>query len=197
VATDGGPSADEVVKQAKAQLRQRILARRDAVESADRKRNSAIITQKLLALPAYQKANVLAAYASFGSELDTSEFLVNVLADGKQLLLPRINRPQHALELRQVTDLRGDLVAGVWGIQEPAERCPIVAPALVNFMLVPGVAFTEQGARLGYGGGYYDRLLARLNASAARIAGAFELQMVNELPETQHDQRINYVVTER
>jgi len=193
----GAASSPEAIKQAKAALRQAILARRAAADVASRSRYSHAITQKLCALPAYRVASVVAAYASFGSEFDSSEFLGRVLRDGKQLVLPRINLAQRALELRHVIDLGADLVSGVWGIREPAERCPIIAVAKIEFMLVPGVAFTTSGARLGYGGGYYDRLLASLDPRVVRIAAAFELQMVDHLPEGPHDHRVDQVVTER
>jgi 5-formyltetrahydrofolate cyclo-ligase len=195
--TSGAAPSPEAIKQAKAGLRQQILARRDAANIATRNRNSQAITVKLRALSAYHAAKVVAAYVSFGSELDTTGFLASILADGKHLLLPRINRAQRVLELRQVIDLRADLVAGVWGIREPAERCPIASPAMVEFMLVPGVAFTVNGARLGYGGGFYDRLLASFDRRITRVAAAFELQMVDQLPEEPHDRRVDRVVTEK
>ena len=195
--TGGAALSPEAHKHAKAALRQAILARRDAADVANLSSNSQIITQKLFAFPAYRAANVIAAYVSFGSEFDTLGFLAGVLEDGKQLLLPRINRAQRALELRHVIDLGADLVPGVWGIREPAERCPIVSGTNVEFMLVPGVAFTASGARLGYGGGFYDRLLASLDRRVVCVAAAFELQMVDQLPEGPHDQRVDRVVTEK
>jgi 5-formyltetrahydrofolate cyclo-ligase len=101
------------------------------------------------------------------------------------------------LEFRHVGDLAADLVPGVWGIREPAQHCPPVDPATVDFLLVPGVAFTPSGARLGYGGGFYDRLLALLDRRTVRIAGAFQLQMVEQLPEGPQDQRVSKIVTEQ
>ena len=195
--TRGAASSPEAIKQAKAALRQAILARRDAADAFIRSRDSHTIVQKLCALPAYRAAGVVAAYASFGSELDTAEFLAKILTDGKQLVLPRINRAQRVLELRRVADLGADLVAGFWGIREPAERCPLQSHHKVDFMLVPGVAFAANGARLGYGGGYYDRLLASLDRRAVRIAAAFQLQIVDQLPEGPHDERVDSVVTQR
>ena len=182
--------------QAKAALRKEVIARRDAADGEMRNRAAQAIIRDLLGLPAYRAAGTVAAYASFGSELDTSAFIAKTLADGKQLLLPRINRAQRALELRHVTDPEVDLVAGVWGIREPAEHCEIVPVAMIDFMLVPGVAFTQDGARLGYGGGFYDRLLASLDRHTARIAAAFQLQIVEQLPEGPQDQRVDVVVTE-
>jgi 5-formyltetrahydrofolate cyclo-ligase len=193
--TRGAASSSELL-QAKAALRKVIIARRDAADGEMRNRAAQAIVRNLLELPAYRGAGTVAAYASFGSELDTSAFIAKTLADGKQLLLPRINRAQRALELRRVIDPAADLVAGVWGIREPAEHCVIVPLATIEFMLVPGVAFTQSGARLGYGGGFYDRLLAALDRRTTRIAAAFQLQIVAQLPEGPHDQRVDTVVTE-
>lgn len=193
--TRSAASSSELL-QAKAALRKEVIARRDAADGEMRKRAAQAIIRDLLALPAYRAAGTVAAYASFGSELGTSAFIAKTLADGKQLLLPRINRAQRALELRHVIDPAADLVTGVWGIREPAEHCEIVPVAMIDFVLVPGVAFTQDGARLGYGGGFYDRLLASLDRRTARIAAAFQLQIVEQLPEGPQDQRVDMVVTE-
>jgi 5-formyltetrahydrofolate cyclo-ligase len=195
--TQGAASTPDSILQEKAALRKATLARRDALDAAIRARNSQTITQRLLALPAYTKGKVIAAYASFGSEYDTATFLARILADGKQLLLPRMDRDSHTLEMREVTDLEKDLVAGVWGIREPAPSRPVRSLATIDFLLVPGVAFTAAGARLGYGGGYYDRLMGSLDARVPRLAAAFDLQMVNALPESPHDQRVQAVITEK
>src|SRR5882672_290617 len=168
---------------AKKALRASVIARRD----------SQAITAKLLALPEYRAAGVVCAYASFGSEFDTATFCSDVIAAGKRLLLPRINHAARMLELREVKNLRGDLVAGVWGIREPAERCPIVPLTSVEFLLVPGVAFTATGERLGYGGGFYDRLLSGLNAKTPRVAAAFALQVVESIPTGLNDQRVHLI----
>lgn len=177
-------------------MRRQVLACRDALDAGTRTRHSAAITQRLLGLPAFGAAATVAAYASFASEYDTAAFLAAVLARGKRLLLPRMLRASRTLELREIADPAADLVAGVWGIREPSERCPQRSPDEAGFILVPGVAFTAQGARLGYGGGYYDRLLAGLDPDVPRIAAAFSLQVVEALPMDDHDQRVTTVVTE-
>ena len=186
--------SEEALRSAKKALRESVIARRDALDAETRNRDSCIITAKLLDLPQYRAAGVVCAYASFGSEFDSAAFCSDVVASGKRLLLPRINRAARMLELREVGNLGSDLVAGVWGIREPAERCPIVPPSAVEFLLVPGVAFTAAGGRLGYGGGFYDRLLAGLNAKIPRIAVAFELQVVESIPTGPGDQRVHLIV---
>jgi len=186
--------SEEALRSAKKALRASVIARRDALDAETRNRDSCIVTAKLLALPQYLAAGVVCAYASFGSEFDSAAFCSDVVASGKRLLLPRINRAARMLELREVGKLDSDLVAGVWGIREPAERCPIVPPSAVEFLLVPGVAFTAAGGRLGYGGGFYDRLLAGLNAKTPRIAAAFDLQIVESIPAGPGDQRVHLVV---
>ncbi|CAN0023076.1 unnamed protein product [Phaeothamnion confervicola] len=192
----GADSPPEAIRQEKAALRKAILARRGAVDADSRSRHSQTITQKVCALPGYRAAHVVAAYASFGSEFDTSAFVADILGAGKQLLLPRINFVFHSLELRHVVDPGADLVAGLWGIREPALHCPVISPIAVEFILVPGVAFTVAGARLGYGGGYYDGLLGELSPVVPRIAAAFELQLVDRIPEGPRDRRVDRVVTE-
>jgi 5-formyltetrahydrofolate cyclo-ligase len=188
--------SEEALRSAKKALRASVIARRDALDAETRRRDSQAITAKLLALPEYHAAGVVCAYASFGGEFDTATFCSDVVAAGKWLLLPRVNRTARMLELREVKNLRDDLVAGVWGIREPAERCPIIPPSAVEFLLVPGVAFTATGERLGYGGGFYDRLLAGLNAKTSRVAAAFALQVVDSIPTGPNDQRVHLIVTE-
>ena len=184
------------LKAAKKALRERIIAQRDAMSAADRAVRSGAIARTLLASTGYRDAKVVAAYASFGSELDTSAFLLQCLADGKHLLLPRIDKANRRLELHRVSDLGQDLVAGVWGIREPAAHCPRFDAEQAGFVLVPGVAFTRRGERLGYGGGYYDRLLIKVPL-ARRVAAGFTNQLVDMLPADEHDQRVHAVVTEQ
>ncbi|MGH8863954.1 MAG: 5-formyltetrahydrofolate cyclo-ligase [Burkholderiales bacterium] len=189
--------SEESLRSAKKTLRASVIARRDALDVETRRRDSQAITAKLLALPAYRAAGVVCAYASFGSEFDTAAFCSDVVAAGKRLLLPRVNRAARVLELREVKNPGADLVAGVWGIREPSEQCPIWQPSAVDFMLVPGVAFAANGDRLGYGGGFYDRLLNELKPGVARVVAAFSLQVVEDLPTGPRDQRVYRIVTEQ
>lgn len=185
------PAAD------KAALRQAILARRDALSSIQRAQLSAAATGHLLALPAVKVARAILAYLSFGSEYDTLGFVETLLAQGKRLILPRVDRGNRRLDLFQVSDPQAQTAAGTWGIREPIpERSVPASRDQASLVLVPGVAFTPQGARLGYGGGFYDRLLADWPGRPPVIAAAFAVQIVASLPMGPADVPIDAVVTE-
>ena len=140
------------------------------------------------------------AYASFGSEVDTSELWQAILTEGKTLLLPRIDKSRDAIRVYAVRDPSRDLETNRWGIAEPRpEACPEIDLADLEFVFVPGVAFDARGGRLGYGKGYYDRLLAasgQAGGSPTLIAGALAVQVVDEVPMEPHDVRIPALVTE-
>ena len=155
------------------------------------------ITDALIALPEYRRGSAVLAYMSMGAEFETGAFVQRVLADGKILVLPRVNRELRRLDLFAVRDLDAELAPGVWGIGEPVpERCQTFLAQDIGFALVPGLGFDARGGRLGYGGGFYDRLLAGLPASLPRVAAAFFIQMLEAVPMESHDQYVDVVVTE-
>jgi 5-formyltetrahydrofolate cyclo-ligase len=131
----------------------------------------------------------------FRSEWDSRGLARDVIASGRRLVLPRVDRDARVLALHAVADLDVDVAPGYLGIPEPRASCASVAPADVDFVLVPGVAFDAEGRRLGYGGGFYDRLLPLLRPDAARVAGAFDEQVVGAVPAASHDARVPLVVT--
>ena len=174
-----------------------MLARRDALPAEQRRALSERITRRLLALEAYRDARCVMAYASFGSEFETGGFIADVLAQDKTLVLPRVERGGRTLQLHAVIDPARQLVPGVWGIPQPlAELCPPVPASQLDFVLVPGVAFTRRCERLGYGGGFYDGFIHALARRPPLVAAAFALQVASALPTTETDQRIDLVVTE-
>ncbi len=192
------PERDPHPAEAKSALRRDILARRDALDPGLRARHSRVALDRVVRLPSFRAAPVVLAYASFGSELDTRALLGDVLGGGRTLVLPRVDRQARRLVLHEVRDLAADLLPGTWGIPEPApERCRLVAPDEVKFVLVPGVAFDPDGGRVGYGAGYYDRLLGEWPAPLPPLAAAaFELQIVPAVPVLPTDHRVDLVVTE-
>ncbi len=181
----------------KARLRKQVKARRDALDATARAILSARITARVLELDSYRAAKSVLAYMAFGSEFDTRALLDHTLAQGKKLLLPRVKRGSRSLALHVVKDLALDLQPGVWSILEPRAETPWQEHALdIDWILVPGLAFTANGERLGYGAGYYDRLIASCVHKPALVAAAFSTQVVNAVPCSPTDMRVDYVVTE-
>jgi 5-formyltetrahydrofolate cyclo-ligase len=194
---DGAQFSLGVLRDDKQKLRTRLLSLRAALDRAEHARLSRLITACLLSLPEFERARCVLAYLSFGSEFDTGEFVRTLLARGCALVLPRIDLARRALTLHRVSDPEVDTLPGVWGIREPdPQRCPSADLADIDAVLVPGVAFTAAGERLGYGGGFYDRLLRGWPGRVPRIGPAFELQVVKDLPLGPDDEAIDTVVTE-
>jgi len=181
-------------------LRRRTLARRRALTQAERAEASRSIVQRVLRLSEFQEAETVLLFASFGDEVDTWGLLREAAAAGKRVVLSRVRKGKLEMELCEVTDFEEQLEPGAMGIMEPVEECPEVRAAELDLVVLPGVAFDVTGGRLGYGGGYYDRLLGGLTeegCSPALVAIAFEMQIVDEVPMGANDVRVPLIVTEK
>lgn len=179
----------------KQQLRRESLARRDSQTGREIAEKSARIAERLRALREYEAAGTILFYASFRSEVATSGMIRGALDDGRAVCLPRVDGG--ALVIYRVKHPETDLAPGLWDIPEPVrERCEETAPGEIDLAVVPGAAYDRTGNRLGFGGGYYDRFLPRLRAGVARVAVAFGLQVVGEVPAGEHDQKVDIIVTE-
>ena len=183
---------------AKSAMRRELLASRDALFCAGSAEFAAAITARLRSLTEYRRAKTVLATLSFGTEWDTRAFAEGVLADGKRLLLPRVVREPRSLALHAVADLGADLLPGVWGIEEPdPERCPTVALSEVDFALVPALSCDREGVRLGYGAGYFDRLLAGAGTRSFRVVALPEALVRERVPFEAHDVPVDALLTER
>ncbi len=187
---------EDIAKQ-KAELRWHMLDRRDALDEGVRAQLNHSITGKLLALPEYAKPKTILAYMSIGSEFDTAEFIRELLASGKILALPKVNKAKKILELYLVNNPATELRRGMWGIAEPDEAiCQRIAIDEVDLVLVPGLVFDTLGYRIGYGGGYYDKLLASRDKKTYLIAAAYSVQLVQTIPVLPHDIKLEKIITE-
>ena len=192
------------IPEQKKSIRQRILLQREQLSAELRAQYSATIAQEILELPAYKAARVVLGYLNFGSEFESEILMRQTLVDGKQLLLPKVNRTTNQLDLYGVTNIQSDVAPGLWNIREPLPECCNIMNTLdkVDFVLLPGVAFGRDGARLGYGGGFYDKLLARIENNSveghklALVAGAYSVQLVESLPQEVTDRKVQWLVME-
>jgi len=183
------------LREAKQGLRERVLAARDALDPRARVEESRLIAQRIAALASFHDASSVLLTLPFRSEWDTRALMHDALARGTTVVLPRVNEGTRMIELHRVRDPSTDVAGGYRGIPEPLGSLPRVDPASVEWVLVPGVAFDLRGRRLGYGGGYYDRLSPLLSPQAPRIAGAYELQIVESIPAAPHDLTVTAIAT--
>jgi 5-formyltetrahydrofolate cyclo-ligase len=184
------------LREAKRVLRESVLAHRDALPAAARHAAEARIIARIMAMPAFTSASHLLMTLPFRGEWDTRALIEAAHAAGKRVVLPRVDERAKMLELFAVSDLAQDVAPGYRGIDEPRAHCAPVAVGAIDWVLVPGVAFDCTGRRLGYGGGFYDRLLPLVDARAPRVSGAFDLQIVERVPAAPHDLAVDIVVTE-
>jgi 5-formyltetrahydrofolate cyclo-ligase len=184
------------MREAKRALRDALTGARDALDPGFRARASRAIASRIEALAAYREAHVVLLTLPYRSEWDAMLLVRAALAAGKVVGAPRVDTTARMLQPLRIADAIGDVEPGYRGIPEPRADCAPVVLESVDWVLVPGIAFDEAGRRLGYGGGYYDRLLPLLPPAAARVAGAFEAQIVAEVPAAAHDAAVDWIVTE-
>jgi len=192
---DSSALSGPALREAKRALRERILGARDALDAGVRMQESSAIAQRIASLASFRAAGCVVLTLPFRSEWNTRVLLDDALGRGAAVALPRVNQATRMIELHRVRDANGDIAEGYRGIPEPLASLPRVETSDVEWILVPGVAFDLRGRRLGYGGGYYDRLLPLLPAHASRIAGAFDLQVVDGIPAAPHDLSVNAIAT--
>ena len=150
------------------------------------------IEERLFSLPEFKSARVILFFASFRSEVDTGPMIRRALTFGKRVVLPKVQGTE--LVLYEISDLDKDVSPGTWGIPEPHEPRPVMLDE-IDLIIVPGAAYDEQGNRVGYGAGFYDKLLPAFKKMT--VALAFEIQIAPNVPSELHDIPIKKIVTER
>jgi 5-formyltetrahydrofolate cyclo-ligase len=182
----------QALKKAKRAIRREMLALRDLQTDPERAVRGAAIHAGFLALEEVARASTVSLFWSFGSEVPTQPLIAALDERGVRVLLPRIVGGDLQLHAYRPGDVLTDTA---FGAREPAGG-PIVAPEEVDVICTPSVAVDRAGRRLGYGGGFYDRLFP-LATRAIRVGIAFALQLVDgDLPAGHFDRSLDVVVTE-
>lgn len=180
----------------KQHLRQQMVARLRAAAAADPEGRRSAALRALLApllTPADRRSLRIGIYSPLPHEVN----LLPLLAEYPQhhFCFPRCLKG-HAMEFRIVRHPESDMEPAAMNIPAPKTTCPLVAPHELDILIVPGLAFTSHGERLGYGGGYYDRYMPRC-PQARILALAFPEQMLDSLPTEEHDYPINKILCTR
>lgn len=182
-------------KLSKENTRKRILIIRNNLNSKKQIEWSELITQKLIQSADFLKAKSILFYYPFGSEVDTLKLLETSLKEDKITLLPRVISEKKTIESCVIKDLKTDIENGYGNIQEPKQNCLTFPNNEIDLIIVPGVAFSLKGERLGYGKGYYDRFLKK--TSGKKIGICFESQITDKIILEKHDVLMDQVITEQ
>lgn len=173
-------------------IRQNFKDKRAAISPNLRTEKSALIRQKLEALAEFQAAKNLLIYVSKNDEVETHELIKDCLNSGKKVYAPKIENDK--LTIYEIADWH-QLKPGTFDILEPYTDSIEAHPEKADLILIPGVAFDKYGHRLGYGKGFYDRLLK--NTKAHKIGLAFEEQIVEKIPAEEHDVALDLIITDQ
>jgi 5-formyltetrahydrofolate cyclo-ligase len=181
---------------AKALLRKRMRQLRGSLPPDARARRSAAVVARVIALPCWQGARAVALYASMPDEFDTRGLLDDAVARGLDVALPVVGEGR-ALTFRWLVRAgeRHPTEVSAFGIDEPTAEAPEVDLADIDVVVVPALAMDPRGHRLGFGRALYDNTLT-LMPRAVRVAAVFAFQMIAEVPDEAHDQRVHFVVTD-
>ena len=199
----------------KKNLRAIMIACRDALPGERAAAWSEHVQRKVLASESYHNASAVILYATIGNEVSTELILADALASGRPVFYPsgagrrpsgagrrarrrwEVETPDGTIVARRIRD-RAELVTGAYGIPEPSASAEVLNSKSFAKVLVcvPGVAFGLEGQRLGRGGGHYDRFIGQLGGEAITVGLAFSFQLLDRIPETGLDRRLNFIVTE-
>ncbi len=197
------------MNETKHKIRKRVRALRDATPAEQRAEWSRRICARAMQLPAYQTARTIHIFLSFQSEIDTTAIIEAALRAGKRVVVPVFAKDSAETPATEITSLDdSEFVFGKWNLRTP-KTLRLVPLDEIDFVFVPMVAHAplslggvggglppSKFARIGYGAGFYDTFLARLQPHVPKIGLAFALQRVDYIPIESHDVLLDDVVTE-
>ena len=181
--------------ESKKDLRKRILSIRNNMPGEDVVNNSRIIRDKIIGLDVYKQSKVIFIYMDFKNEVMTSDLIKHMLSEKKRVVVPYTDTISTVLIPSEITG-ESDLKLNSFGYSEPKKVSPVNIEE-IDLVIVPGVVFDKNLNRIGFGKGYYDRILNKLKASARKVAVAHDFQVLEEIPAEEHDVKMDMIITEK
>ena len=169
-------------------VRQMVRAEIAKLSKEEKTSLSTAIFDKIYQLEEVEQSSTIALFVALGDEPQT-DLAIAKLAKTKRVVVPRIEGKE-----MEFYDISEGVQKGAFGIMEPVATTPI-EPSEIDVMIVPGVAFTPSGARLGRGKGFYDKYLSHSDFRAYTIGVCYPCQVVEELPTEEHDKRLDCVIS--
>jgi 5-formyltetrahydrofolate cyclo-ligase len=188
---------DQLAFRAKRELRKRLRSVRAAMPAAAIEARSRSLCERIAAMDVFRRAETLALFASRSDEVQCASLEHLARASGKRVALPVVIDEEPGLRFRARWDGTREhpLETSAYGIEEPIAEAPEVPYEALDLIVVPALGVDDRGHRIGYGRGYYDRVLPRCTR-AVRVAVAFEFQLLAEIPTRAGDVACDLVVTD-
>lgn len=181
--------------ESKSKIRKRILNVRNNMSKEDVKKNSNAIMDKITSLDIYKQSKVVFIYMDFKNEVMTSNLIKRMLSEKKRVVIPYTDSINTVLIPSEITK-ESDLKQNSFGYFEPKSILPVNIEE-IDLVIVPGVVFDKNLNRIGFGKGYYDKILNRLKPSAKKIALAHDFQVLEDIPAEEHDVKMDMIITEK
>ncbi|MBS4537055.1 5-formyltetrahydrofolate cyclo-ligase [Clostridium sp. D2Q-11] len=179
---------------AKEYLRKKVLKKRDQLNRDDVDSLSGNIISYLMRMPQFQKSKAIMVYLSFKNEVDTFKLIELMMEMNKTIIVPYTDKKENVLIPSRLKDLGDSLSKNPYGYLEPKEDAlDPIKPKEIDLVIVPGLVFDKLGNRIGYGGGYYDKLLSQTDAF--KVAVAYDFQIFPRIIPNKHDIPVDYIVT--
>ena len=178
----------------KKEIRQKMLAKRRALSASEIDEKSLALRDQIVSLPAYQKAKRIMAYLSMKGEADLDPLIRQALVDGKEIYIP-VCLPEKQMEAGRLLSM-DHFKKGPYGLRDLPDGYEVISPEELDLVLVPGVACTKEGIRLGMGAGYYDRYLSYVPFEK-RVVTLWDFQVIADIPFEPFDQKMAQIVTEK
>jgi 5-formyltetrahydrofolate cyclo-ligase len=177
----------------KAEWRRRLRAGLKTITHTQRSEASSSACDLLRRQITWQRAKAVLFYAPMAAELDLSFLIDEALQTGKAAALPGFVKETGTYQAFEISHFQSDCAPGKFGIVEPGAHCPAISLKRLDLVLAPGLGFDMSGHRLGWGQGFYDRLLAGI--AGAKCGVAFDQQVVEQIPAAEHDISMNFILT--
>lgn len=188
---------DNINRIKKNELRTLILSSRDELDAEKAQERSALAAEQVIKSELFREAEHIMIFSSFRSEIDTTNIIDEILISGKILYMPLCMKKTNEIVTCRVSNLEA-LESSSYGILEPRKDTLFIGDCRdLDLIIVPGAAFDMRGHRIGYGAGYYDRLLNRPEMKAATLGFCYDLQIVSHVPNSSHDVSLDYIATEK
>lgn len=182
----------------KEEMRKKYLKQRSEFSDSLINNWSQKIKKNFLKIEELQNAKKIMAYASMRNEIKTFSLLEELLNEGYTIYLPYTKKEVIDLGTAQINDLKNDLQEGVFGVQEPIKKIrDKKAPSDLDIIIVPGLCFSKNGYRIGYGGGYYDSFLSKDLVGAVKVGFCYDDFLVDSLPVEEHDIAVDLIITNK